>query len=76
MIPIFTTGRLIITKWGNFSTFDIPIVAEYLIEQLWECQMFSPKFAMMGQPVMKVRIIVAVSQCLIGLTDILHILFT
>ena len=28
-------GRPIITKWGDYSTFDIPTVAEYLSEQLW-----------------------------------------
>ena len=34
MIPV---GRPIITKWDEYSTFDIPTVAEYLLEQLWEC---------------------------------------
>ena len=34
MIPVFATGRPIITKWGDYSTFYIPKVAEYLSEQL------------------------------------------
>ena len=27
----------VITKWGDYSAFEIPTVAEYLSEQLWEC---------------------------------------
>ena len=30
VIPVFITGRPVITKWGDYSTFDIPTVAEYL----------------------------------------------
>ena len=36
-IPNFITGHPVITKWGDYSTFDIPKVTEYLSEQLWEC---------------------------------------
>ena len=34
VIPVFITGRPVITKWGDYSTSDISIVAEYLLEQL------------------------------------------
>ena len=37
VIPIFIMGRPAITNWGDYSTFDILRVAEYLSEQLWEC---------------------------------------
>ena len=34
VIPVFKTGRPVVTKWGDYSTFDIPTVAEHLSEQL------------------------------------------
>ena len=37
VIPIFTTGRPVIIKWGDYSMFDIPTIAKYLSEQLWKC---------------------------------------
>ena len=37
VIPVFITGCPIITKLGDYSVFNIPTVAEYLSEQLWEC---------------------------------------
>ena len=40
MIPVFITGRPVITKWDDYSTFDILTVAEYLSEQLWECYLY------------------------------------
>ena len=30
VIPVFITGRPFIKKWGDYSKFDIPTVAEYL----------------------------------------------
>ena len=36
VIPVFLTGRPVIIKWSDYSTFDIPTVAEYLSDQLWE----------------------------------------
>ena len=37
VIPVLITGRPVITEWGEYSKFNIPTVAEYLLEQLWEC---------------------------------------
>ena len=37
VIPVFITRRTVTTKFGDFRTFDIPIIDEYLSEQLWEC---------------------------------------
>ena len=34
MIPVFITGRPVITKWGDYSTFDIPTVVLRDIQQL------------------------------------------
>ena len=33
----FHTGRPIITKQGDYSTFNIPTVVLKDIQQLWEC---------------------------------------
>ena len=30
VIPVFITGHPVITKWGNYSTFNIFAVVEYL----------------------------------------------
>ena len=27
--PVFIAGRTVVTKWGDYSTFDIPTVAEH-----------------------------------------------
>ena len=32
VIPVFITGHPVTTKWGDYSTFDIPTVAKYLSE--------------------------------------------
>ena len=37
VIPVLITGCPVITKWGDYSSFNIPTVAGYLSEQLWEC---------------------------------------
>ena len=39
VIPVFITGRPIMTKWGDYSTFDIPTIVLKGIQQLWEYQM-------------------------------------
>ena len=36
VIPAFITGHPVITKWGDYSTFDITIIAINLSEQPWE----------------------------------------
>ena len=40
VILVFITGHPIITEWGDYSIFDIPTFAQYLLEQLWERQMY------------------------------------
>ena len=34
VIPILITGCPAIAKWSDYNTFNIPTVAEYLLEQL------------------------------------------
>ena len=34
---VFITGFPVITKWGDYSTFNIPRVVLKVIQQLWEC---------------------------------------
>jgi len=37
LIPVFLTWCPVVTKWGDYDTFNNPTVAEYLSEQLLEC---------------------------------------
>ena len=36
VIPVFITGCPVITRWSDYNTFEIPTIAENLLEQLWE----------------------------------------
>ena len=37
VILVFIMGLPVITKMGDYSTLDIPIVADNLSKQLWKC---------------------------------------
>jgi len=55
VFPVFIMGRhQPITKWCDYSTFNIPTVVLKDIQQLWECQMYC------NHPIMKTGITAAV----------------
>ena len=60
VILVFITGHPIIKKWDDYSTFDIPKIAEYLLKQL-KCTIITPSCDR-RMPVMKTRITAAVCQ--------------
>ena len=40
VIPVFIMGCIVLTKWGDYNTFYIPTVAEYLLEKLRKFWMY------------------------------------
>ena len=37
VIPVLIMGRPVITKWGDYSAFDISTVDQYLSKKPWGC---------------------------------------